>query len=199
MNKRKFLVVEDDAAFARSIVRLLATYGKVIAVGTVRESMSALRAHPDLSALIVDLGLLDGSGLEVLAEFRAGHAAIPALVVTGSHEPASINRAFELGAQYIVKPFNGARLRQFVEMSVIRGRLAVSGTSAQLTKREREVVQRAQLGHDNKSIAYDLGIAHSTVRVLVARAEIKLGVSTRQELLRQASADPDPHDGAERA
>jgi DNA-binding CsgD family transcriptional regulator len=52
-----------------------------------------------------------------------------------------------------------------------------------LSPREREVVERALSGSDNKVIAYDLGITHSTVKVLIARAAVKLGVRTRRELL----------------
>jgi DNA-binding CsgD family transcriptional regulator len=54
---------------------------------------------------------------------------------------------------------------------------------AALTLRERQIVGYACLGHDNKVIAYDLGIAHSTVKVLLARAAAKLGVHSRDELL----------------
>lgn len=53
-----------------------------------------------------------------------------------------------------------------------------------LTQREREILGRAALGHHNKLIAHDLGIAHSTVRVLLARAASKLGVRTREEAVR---------------
>jgi DNA-binding CsgD family transcriptional regulator len=51
------------------------------------------------------------------------------------------------------------------------------------TMRERQVVGYAALGHDNKIIAYDLGIAHATVKVLMARAAAKLGVHTRSEVI----------------
>lgn len=70
---------------------------------------------------------------------------------------------------------------------------------AALTPRERQVVGYAKLGHHNKLIAYDLGIADSTVRVLLARAAAKLGVRTRRDLLRAyedgwcpPSEDPKP-------
>ncbi len=53
-----------------------------------------------------------------------------------------------------------------------------------LSARERQVLAYAKLGHHNKLIAYELGIADSTVRVLLARASNKLGVKTRDELLR---------------
>lgn len=52
-----------------------------------------------------------------------------------------------------------------------------------LSTREREVVALARLGHANKTIAFQLGIAHSSVRVLLARAAIKLGARTRVELI----------------
>ncbi len=56
-----------------------------------------------------------------------------------------------------------------------------------LSKRERQVVAFAALGHHDKLIAYELGIAHSTVRVLIARAARKLGATTREELVAKAS------------
>jgi DNA-binding NarL/FixJ family response regulator len=52
-----------------------------------------------------------------------------------------------------------------------------------LTTRECEVVSQALRGHCNKLIAYDLGLAQPTVRVLLARAATKLGVHSRKELL----------------
>lgn len=57
-----------------------------------------------------------------------------------------------------------------------------------LTLRERQIVGYACLGHDNKVIAYDLGIAHSTVKVLMARAAVKLGVHSREELVNKFRA-----------
>jgi DNA-binding NarL/FixJ family response regulator len=53
-----------------------------------------------------------------------------------------------------------------------------------LTDRERQVMSYAALGRDLKLIAYDMGIAWSTVRVLIARATAKLGVRTRSDALR---------------
>jgi len=52
-----------------------------------------------------------------------------------------------------------------------------------LTERERQVVASAATGRSNKEIAYDLGISHSTARVLLARACGRLGVQNREELL----------------
>ena len=57
-----------------------------------------------------------------------------------------------------------------------------------LSARERQVVSYASFGHSNKLIAYELGISHATVRVLMARAATKLGVKTRDELARLVAA-----------
>jgi DNA-binding NarL/FixJ family response regulator len=54
---------------------------------------------------------------------------------------------------------------------------------ASLSKREQQVVALATLGRSNKFIAYELGLAHSTVRVLMARACLKLRAKTRSELV----------------
>jgi DNA-binding CsgD family transcriptional regulator len=71
-----------------------------------------------------------------------------------------------------------------------------------LSPRELQVVSLAELGRSNKVIAYELGLGHSTVRVLLARAASKLAVRTRTELITKFrdlrrlesadSADPPP-------
>jgi DNA-binding NarL/FixJ family response regulator len=53
----------------------------------------------------------------------------------------------------------------------------------QLSERERQVVSFAVLGHHDKLIAYELGVSHSTVRVLLHRARRKLRVESRAELV----------------
>ncbi len=59
---------------------------------------------------------------------------------------------------------------------------------ATLSPRERQVGALAEVGRSNKLIAYELGLAHSTVRVLLARAAVKMGAQTRAELIRQLRA-----------
>lgn len=58
---------------------------------------------------------------------------------------------------------------------------------ALLTPRERQVVLLAARGHSNKLIGYELGIATSTVGVLLGRAAARLGVKTRRALLAECS------------
>jgi DNA-binding CsgD family transcriptional regulator len=58
-----------------------------------------------------------------------------------------------------------------------------ASAAANLSAREREIAARAAMGQSNKVIAYELGVAHSTVRVFVARAAAKLGAVTREEMI----------------
>ncbi|HEY1954157.1 MAG TPA: helix-turn-helix transcriptional regulator [Polyangiaceae bacterium] len=60
---------------------------------------------------------------------------------------------------------------------------AAARALASLAPRERQVVAAAAAGRTNKLIAYELGIADSTVRVLLTRAARRLGASSRQELI----------------
>jgi DNA-binding CsgD family transcriptional regulator len=52
-----------------------------------------------------------------------------------------------------------------------------------LSERELQVVLWAAAGRENKVIAYELGLSASTVRVLLSRAAVKIGVRSRKELL----------------
>jgi DNA-binding NarL/FixJ family response regulator len=56
--------------------------------------------------------------------------------------------------------------------------------STGLTPRETQVLGFIRGGHTNKVIAFELGVAWSTVRVLVHRISRKMGVRTRAELVR---------------
>jgi DNA-binding CsgD family transcriptional regulator len=60
---------------------------------------------------------------------------------------------------------------------------------AQLSDREHQVVAHAALGHSNKLIAYELGLADSTVRVLLFRAATKFGVTRRKDLIEKFLAE----------
>jgi DNA-binding CsgD family transcriptional regulator len=63
----------------------------------------------------------------------------------------------------------------------------IVAADARLSSREAQVVACAALGHSNKLIAYELGLAPSTVAAHLARAAAKLGAATRADLVRLAA------------
>jgi ActR/RegA family two-component response regulator len=111
----RILVVEDDSSFARCVERIVTRIGAEV---TVAESAgTAMLRLADMNAwsgFIVDVGLPDGSGLDVLSRARELRQSTPALILTGllNHEIACV--AFELHADYLLKPVTSAQLEEFL-------------------------------------------------------------------------------------
>jgi DNA-binding NarL/FixJ family response regulator len=108
-----FLLVEDDASVARSVARILRAHGTVQVVGLVADAVVAIEAQPWV-AVIVDICLPDGSGLDIVEHARDARPMVPMLVLTGSLDPRHINRAAALGARFVCKPCAGDVLLPFV-------------------------------------------------------------------------------------
>ncbi len=107
----KILLVEDTARLAASIGRGLTEEGFTVEV-VVNGGAALPRAAPrDLDALVLDLGLPDLDGIEVLAALRAAGHQMPILVLTARDAVESRVQALEAGADdYLVKPFAFAEL-----------------------------------------------------------------------------------------
>jgi len=109
------LLIEDDVRISQSLARALAGRGHdVDSVATGLEGLEHVIAlAPD--AVILDLGLPDVDGVEVLKMIRAV-SQLPIIVATARDEEAEIVSVLDAGADdYVVKPFSGeqidARLR----------------------------------------------------------------------------------------
>ena len=103
-------VVEDEADIARLIVGTLAEYGfRCETFGTGRALLArAKRMQPELA--ILDLGLPDMDGLQVLRELQEQHPCA-ALILTGRDGLTDRVLGLELGADdYLVKPFEPREL-----------------------------------------------------------------------------------------
>ena len=98
-----FLVLEDYAPLAHTLERVLKEIGEVWRAASVAEAQTLLKKD-EWSALFIDMLLPDGNGLDVLASARARGCTSPALIFSAVYEPEAINRAFDLGARYLVKP-----------------------------------------------------------------------------------------------
>jgi DNA-binding CsgD family transcriptional regulator len=64
----------------------------------------------------------------------------------------------------------------------------VDGRSVRPRRRQAEILALALAGRTNKEIAYELGVAQSTVRVIMARICARHAVAGRKELLEKLSA-----------
>ena len=100
---------------------------------------------------------------------------------TSPTEAVEIWRALVAGRWSLVDHFDTDGRRYVIAR---RNEPAPAVTLAALTQREREVLAFAALGHSNKLIAYELGLATTTVAAHLASAAKKLGADGRVELIR---------------
>ena len=104
------LVIDDEPPIVRFLRTSLAAAGyRVATAENAAGALAALTAEkPDV--VILDLGLPDRSGFDVIAEIRK-HSAVPVIVLSARNDEKSKVQALDLGADdYIGKPFGMAEL-----------------------------------------------------------------------------------------
>lgn len=115
----KILVVEDDRRLAQFIERALAEQAYTVRrVATCAAARDALAESP-YDATVLDLGLPDGDGLELLREWRSAGFGEPVLILSARDAVEDRIRGLNLGADdYLAKPFSVdeliARLRSLL-------------------------------------------------------------------------------------
>lgn len=109
-NKMKILIVEDEQAISNFISTTLKANGyHTLETRTAKEALSMLPSHcPDV--VLLDLGLPDMDGLDVLKNIRSW-SAIPVIIVSARGNEQEKVAALDLGADdYITKPFGTSEL-----------------------------------------------------------------------------------------
>jgi two-component system response regulator TctD len=102
----KILVVEDDAPLRRSLIATLEGRGhQAVCVG-LGEAALELTAHQTFDAVILDIGLPDVDGFEILGRLRRGGGATPIIVLTARDAVQDRIAGLDMGADdYMLKPF----------------------------------------------------------------------------------------------
>jgi DNA-binding response OmpR family regulator len=127
------LLVEDDEAIRRSLSRGLVEQGATVSTaGTAVEAIQALAVEkPD--AVVLDLGLPDLDGADVLALIRA-QSDLPVLIATARDGDREMVRLLDAGADdYLVKPFSAAQ-------AMARVRAVLRRVAGEEPEQGREVV-----------------------------------------------------------
>ena len=107
----RILLVEDHADTAKIVRRLLVAQGHdVILAGTVKDGLAAIETLP-IDVMISDLGLPDGSGLELMRQVLARGKRTPAIALSGYGTPSDIAQSKAAGfAEHLVKPLHGVEM-----------------------------------------------------------------------------------------
>ena len=199
------LLVEDDPALARGLQRALQNEGFV--VNHVNRGQHALRVvkteTPDI--IILDLGLPDMDGLEVLKQIRKKHVILPVLLLTARDTMEDKVAGLDTGADdYLAKPFDMpellARLRVLerrlgtahandiviggVSLSTSSHHVTFNGQDLELSKREYMLLKaltenagkvQTRSSLEAKLYSWDDSIASNAVEVHVHNLRKKIG------------------------
>ena len=106
----RVLVVEDDREIRALMQSSLAVEGFTVQTAVSLREASALLRHAPPDVVLLDLGLPDGDGLELVRQIRQSQA-LPILILSARHQEAQKIQALDAGADdYLVKPFSVGEL-----------------------------------------------------------------------------------------
>jgi two-component system KDP operon response regulator KdpE len=178
----QILVIEDDDGI-RNVLRVLleAEHYRVVEATTARRAELEARSHkPDL--LLVDLGLPDGDGIEVIRRVRAW-SPVPIVVLSARTLEQQKIAALDAGADdYVTKPFSAPELLARVRASLRRN---VRGTERVAKLR----IGDTEIDLDRRRAANSAGDVHLTpleYRVLECLVRHVGRIVRPQQLLREA-------------
>lgn len=200
-------MVEDDPRTRERLAWALARAPSLFlaySAATVGEMLAWLRDN-SVDVLLVDLGLPDGSGLEVIRQCRARSPGTDIMVITMFGDESNMMQAFEAGARgYLLKDGTEDDLARHVlslsaggsPMTPIIARqlltrlspvAAPQGASqVALTGREHDILAKLARGYTYAEVAQLLGIAPSTVQSHVKNIYSKLAVHSKTEAIFEA-------------
>jgi two-component system KDP operon response regulator KdpE len=172
------LIVDDEPAIRRFLRTTLEAQGyRVEEAETGKAALDAMKRTP-ASLVVLDLGLPDMDGLEVLAALRASGSQLPVIVLSSRTDEAGKVKALDLGADdYVTKPFGVdellARLRAALRhrlqqkgetpvfksgdltVDVVRRIVTVRGQDVKLTPREYDLL-RLLVSHAGKVLTHKM-------------------------------------------
>lgn len=201
----RILVIEDDKIIGEGLLTALTLEG--YAVDWVMDKASATLAFEThaYDMLLMDIGLPDGSGLDLLAEIRAKRSEVPILMLTAYDKINYKVRGLDLGADdYLIKPFRldelKARIRalhrrregrsqpllraRHIELNPATKKVSLKGEDITLGPKEFAILQLLMEKPDevlSKQVIEDsmygwgMEIESNTIEVHVSRLRKKLG------------------------
>jgi DNA-binding NarL/FixJ family response regulator len=201
----RVLLVDDHAAFRQALAFMLEREPDITVVGQAQSLAEAREMLKDVDVAVLDLGLPDGNGADLISELRSASPHSMVLVLTASTNRKEIAQAIEAGAAGVIhksahideimgavrRLSMGEHLlstREVVEMLRLAREARELDREAQLvlsrlTPREQEVLQALACGLNDKEIAQRLQISTQTARTHMVNILNKLGVDSRLEAL----------------
>ena len=191
-------VVDDDEAVRTSLKLLLRSVDLPVETCTSAQEFLDRFDADRPGCLVLDIRMPGMSGLELQERLNAMHAMIPVVFITGHGDVPMAVEAMQHGAvDFIQKPFRDQDLLDRINQALekdrenragLRERDNIRAHIADLTPREKEVLDLVTAGKANKVIAGDLDVSQRTVEIHRARVMEKMGASSLAHLVRMVIA-----------
>jgi DNA-binding NarL/FixJ family response regulator len=214
----KVLVIDDHALVRdalRGVLKESLDEPDVVEASDWHQASQQLAQTPDFELILLDLGLPDRDGFEILAELRERYPVVSIVVLSGRDDRESVARALDLGALGFI-PKSAAREVMLSALKLVlsggmyvppvilgyhdaaplmrsaadpnsSGRPATS-TDLGLTDRQLDVLALLMQGKSNKAICRLLDLAEPTVKNHVSAILRALNASNRTEAVIAARA-----------
>jgi DNA-binding NarL/FixJ family response regulator len=213
----KILIVDDHVLIREALGGVLRELKRdsavVIEAPDARGAMRQLEANPDVDLLLLDLGLPDRDGFDLLAELAERHPTVSVAVHSANQDRDRVARALDLGAigfipksakrEVLLGAFNLIFSGGMYIPPEILGRRepgpvavqagpappsrCVSAADVGLTERQMEVLALMMQGKSNKAICRVLNLAEPTVKVHVSAILKALKAANRTEAVMAAA------------
>jgi len=197
----KLLVVDDHPLIVhalREVLPALAGDIELLAAATRDEALAQIARHPDCALVLLDLALPGAHGLDLLAELRHTHPRLPIVVLSATHDQATVGAALAAGARgFIAKTTDPSGMLDAVRTVLAGGThvprgfararvLEIAGVAVDvlgLTPRQSEVMLLLAEGKPNKMICRALRLSEGTVKVHVSAILRALNVHSRSQVV----------------
>jgi two-component system CheB/CheR fusion protein len=191
-------IVEDDSHVCEAMRAVLEDDGRHVEVYSTCEAFLQAYRRGREACLLLDASLPGMSGLELLGRLNEAGHQLPSIMITGNSDVPMAVQAMKAGASdFIEKPIGRAELLAGVERALEQSRDSsklrawrdsAAGNIAELSKRQRQIMDMVLAGHPSKNIAADLGISQRTVENHRATIMKKTGSKSLPALARLAIA-----------
>ena len=199
----KILVIDDHPLIQEALQHVLAALDpglELLQAHDASEAHAVLSREPDADLIILDLTLPGCDGFVLLGELRHEWPGMPVLVLSATHDRATVERALDLGAMgFIPKTANTRVLLDALRLvlsggvyvpsdapgisGTVRPRTAIKPEQLGLTLRQADVLKLLVEGKPNKLICRDLRLSEGTVKVHVSAILRALNVRNRTQVV----------------
>ncbi len=196
------IIIDDHALFRRGVSQMISADAEFSVIGEAASGAEGLvlvaELKPDI--VLIDLNMKGMNGIQTLTQIKEEKLESKCIMLTVSDAEVDLLEALRAGADgYLLKDMEPEdlcsslrkamsgvtvlheSLTEILKNALIHPTLNKSSEDVSLTEREREILECLANGLNNKTIARELGISDTTVKVHIKHLLSKLKLTSRLE------------------